>query len=404
MSLAFVAPRYGEHVIGGAEAVARHFAERLAHDHEHVEVFTTCADDYVTWKNALPAGPAQTNGVTVRRYPIDPGWPRKRHNALREAILRNEPLTHAEQFEWVDSAPHSPLLYQALTREAQRFEFVFVIPYPFGISYYAAEAVRDKTIVWPCLHDEAYAYLAPTQLMLRSARGLCFNAEAERQLAIHKLKLQHPATCVVGLGLDPVPADTATAAKRFRHSSGIHDPFILYAGRISPAKNVPLLIDYFCRYKEHRDTPLKLVLMGGDNGETLSHPDILSIGKRSDKDKFDAYAAATALCQPSVNESFSIVLMEAWQMGTPTLVHRDCAVTHAHVLASNGGLYFDCYDVFEGAIDVLLGQPVLRQTLGSNGQRYVREQYSWPAVMQRFRAGLEIWRAAPWPNVVVDGP
>lgn len=399
MSFAFVVPRYGEQVIGGAEAFARHFAEHFVRAGEQVEVFTTCAGDYIAWKNTLPAETDNINGVTVRRYPIHPQWPRQRHGALHSAILRNELLSADQQVEWIDSAPHSPLLYQALAQEAPRFEFVFVIPYPFGISYYAAAVLRSKTIVWPCLHDEAYAYLAPTQIMLRNARGLCFNAEAERQLAIQQLKLDHLATQVVGLGLDPVAVD-ADAAERFRQSTGLCDPFILYSGRMSSAKNVPLLIDYFCRYKAQRNTALKLVLMGGEWGEMQTHPDIVSIGKRYARDKFDAYAAATVLCQPSVNESFSIVLMEAWQMGTPTLVHKYCAVTHEHILASNGGLYFGYYDEFASAVDALLNQPSLRQILGTNGQRYVRDVYSWSAVMQRFRAGLDIWRAAPWPNFV----
>ena len=35
-----------------------------------VEVLTTCARDYVTWRNELPPGAETINGVTVRRFPV----------------------------------------------------------------------------------------------------------------------------------------------------------------------------------------------------------------------------------------------------------------------------------------------------------------------------------------------
>jgi glycosyltransferase involved in cell wall biosynthesis len=107
------------------------------------------------------------------------------------------------------------------------------------------------------------------------------------------------------------------------------EPFLLYVGRKEAGKNVPLLIDYFAQYKRQYGGELCLVLVG--KGAVEIPPDrrhnILDLGFLSEQDKLDAYAAALALCQPSCNESFSIVMMEAWVAGTPTLVHANCAVT-----------------------------------------------------------------------------
>ena len=55
MKLAVVVQRYGLDINGGAELHARYVAEQLAR-HAEVEVLTTCARDYVTWRNELPAG------------------------------------------------------------------------------------------------------------------------------------------------------------------------------------------------------------------------------------------------------------------------------------------------------------------------------------------------------------
>ena len=52
MKLAFVTPRYGTEVIGGAETAARMLAERLCvRPGWEVEVLTSCALDHLTWEN-----------------------------------------------------------------------------------------------------------------------------------------------------------------------------------------------------------------------------------------------------------------------------------------------------------------------------------------------------------------
>ena len=55
VKIAIVVQRYGATINGGAELHARYIAEHLA-QHVQVEVLTTCATDYITWRNALPAG------------------------------------------------------------------------------------------------------------------------------------------------------------------------------------------------------------------------------------------------------------------------------------------------------------------------------------------------------------
>ena len=68
-ALAFVVQRYGAGVTGGSETLARAVAQRLAEDFD-VTVFTTCARDYVTWRNELPEGRSREDGVDVLRFPV----------------------------------------------------------------------------------------------------------------------------------------------------------------------------------------------------------------------------------------------------------------------------------------------------------------------------------------------
>ena len=75
MRLGVVVQRYGANINGGAERHARYIAEHLARHHE-IEVLTTCARDYVTWRDEFAPGvetvhgiPNNVPGATGARWP-----------------------------------------------------------------------------------------------------------------------------------------------------------------------------------------------------------------------------------------------------------------------------------------------------------------------------------------------
>jgi glycosyltransferase involved in cell wall biosynthesis len=97
--------------------------------------------------------------------------------------------------------------------------------------------------------------------------------------------------------------------------------------------------------------------------------------------------------QPSLYESFSISVLEAFLLKIPVLVNGECAVLRGHCVRSNAGLYYNSYYEFEGALRRLLSDEKLRQRLGENGYRYVRTNYSWDVIRDRYVDFLRtIWR------------
>ena len=166
-------------------------------------------------------------------------------------------------------------------------------------------------------------------------------------------------------------------------------PFLLYSGRKERGKNLHLLIEYFSSLPPALKEHLRLVLIGsGDLSDIECSEEVIDLGFVSEEEKRCLMSQALALCQPSTNESFSIVLMEAWLEETPVLVHSSCAVTREHVIESGGGLHFANAKEFSAVVAKLLKEPKLWRALGEHGKEYVQSVYSWKAVRKRFEQAL----------------
>lgn len=222
--------------------------------------------------------------------------------------------------------------------------------------------------------------------MFKMARGVIYNARSEKVLAEKLYDLSSDKGVLIGMGMN---LDFQADGNRFKSkfSQFGADPYILYAGRKDEGKNIKVLIDYFCAYKKTFGGPLKLVLIGGGQihipVEHLNH-DVFDLGFVSPQEKWDAYAGALVLCNPSLNESFSIVMMESWLAGAPVLVHERCAVTRDHCVSSQGGLYFKSFEDFIGCLNFFLENHDKRARMARNGAEYVKVNFTWPKVIEKY--------------------
>jgi glycosyltransferase involved in cell wall biosynthesis len=380
-----VALRYGPDVLGGAERILRGMAEQLRARGYDVEVLTTCGRDMGDWKNHYPAGETLVNGVPVRRFPIDQVDMGQIFRTLHK-LVSGERVPYSEQIKFIQQHFNSLALCQYIRDHQEEFACFIFGPYLFGTTYWGMQAAGDKGVLLPCLHDEPVAYLSIYRELLEQARGILFNANAERRFAIEKLGMINAAYRVVGYGFDPATPRGDEAAFRARYN--LPEQILLYSGRLDAGKNVHVLLDYFARYKSERPGPLTLALCGTGDVMAGGRPDVAELGFFDEAPLRDAYAAATLLCQPSVNESFSLVIMEAWLQDTPVLVHGDCAVTREHVEASGGGWAFRDYDEFRAVLDQAFGDRAARDERGHAGRAYVAREYNWDAVMGRLAEAL----------------
>lgn len=386
MTLSFVTPWYGPEATGGAETACRQTAERMAAAGLDVEILTTTSRSFLAaWdKDHFKPGKSVENGVTIQRFKVS-----KRNvpvfDGINGRLLAGHAISEKEEIAFVNEMINSADLVAHMREEAHRKVFL-LIPYLYGTSWAGAMAVPESCVLIPCLHDEAYARMKPFRDMFAQVKGVGFLSPEERVLAEDLYGLKPGVSRFLGLGVDKLDGDAA----RWRAKHG-EAPFVLSVGRKDPGKGTPLLVDGFLAYKALHPGRLRLLLAGPGTVETHQTPDITDLGFLSEQEKRDAFAAAAVFCNPSANESFSIVLMEAWLAGTPGLVRGQCDVTRGHVRAASGGLWFDDQDEFVEALHYLLSHPETRERMGANGCRYVELNFAWNAIVRRYLDALEHW-------------
>ncbi len=163
--------------------------------------------------------------------------------------------------------------------------------------------------------------------------------------------------------------------------------YVLYLGRKETGKNVDLLLRAFARFRAARpNTELRLVLAGHgtlDLGAAASAA--MDLGLVSDAHKQALLRNCVALAQPSRNESFSRVMMEAWFEGKPVAVHSACLATSVAVQESKGGWVAGPEEEWAGLF-AELDRLSTRELgpIGERGRAYAEMITGWDQVIDRY--------------------
>jgi glycosyltransferase involved in cell wall biosynthesis len=392
VNLAIVVQRYGQAINGGAELHARYIAEHLT-KHANVEVLTTCAADYVTWRNEFAPGVESVNGVRVRRFRVrherDPLLFGRRSKFVFEHIHSLD-----DELKWIDAeGPTAPELIAHLGRNSHDYDYCLFFSYRYYHALFGARAAALRAILVPTAERDATIGLAMFKPVFRGVRALMYNSPEERRM-IQAVSGNHDVpNVVVGVGSEilqnPQP-------NRFRQKFGIHGPFAVYIGRIDENKGCVELFESFQRYLLDPSARLSLVLVGHSLLRVPDHPRIRHVGFLGDTDKFDALAAADVLIMPSHFESLSMVTLEAWALGRPVLANGKCDVLKGQCLRSNAGLYYETPAEFLAALRTIEHNGWLGAALGRNGRQFFREHYDWPVVERKYLDMLQhLSRVAP---------
>ena len=395
LRVGFVAPRYGEDIVGGAEQALRSLAEHLAAHRPavdadgpvEVEVFTTCATEATTWTDDRSPGRSLEGGVFVTRLPSASG----RHAEFDRrsgAMFSGGGRTDAAEQAWIAAqGPVCPAVMDAVAAFAP--DVVVTCPYLYWPTIEAVRRFGNKVVVHPAAHDEPPFRLRIVGRTLAGSGGLVFFSEAERAETTATHRVAAVRQLVLGLGIDPPPPVPAGVGR------GPQRPYLLYLGRVDAGKGTEELVDAYDAWRRARPhSQLELRIAGPVVHPPRAVPGVHVLGPVDVTTKWELLRGAAALVQPSVHESYSIVLHEALAVATPVLVNGTCAATTEAVMRTRGGLTFVDEVSFILAVDRLCGPAsgaggshgydTLGQRLGRSGQADVRARLDWERVITHY--------------------
>ena len=358
--------------VGGVESLVRHVSLALADTHT-VKVLALRIDDgpYSRVDEAFVRNPGFElfSDGPVRVIPLT--VPRSRQAMLFPLVTQFAPVFRRFAYGrsrvltgWVYSRVVGPVIAQHLA--GVDILHVFVGDQLAWAGVAAARGARVPVVVSPAAHPGQWGDDPASAHAYRAADRVVANLEAEadtyRRLGVAESAIRVIPVC------SPVAA--AGAGQRVRDQHRIRGPLVVflgsrrgYKGHDVVAAAIPLVT------RERPDISFAFV----GPGRPIAIADgerVFDAGRVSDDDKYDWLAAADLLCLPSLGETFGVVILEAWSVGTPSLVSDIPALRELVDMVGGGQAEARTPDAMASAIVGLLADPVRLRAMGERGRRW----------------------------------
>jgi glycosyltransferase involved in cell wall biosynthesis len=190
---------------------------------------------------------------------------------------------------------------------------------------------------------------------------------------------------------------TAADLDAFADGEG-ETPVLLYVGRFTAVKRVPLLIEAYARARPGFARRAPLVLVGGFPGEWEGEHPLDAIRRTGAEDVFLAgwhghdelpafLAASDVVVLPSVREQFGQVLVEGMACGLPAIAVDAWGPGDVVTHGETGWLVPpDDAVALANALVHAVNCPAERRRRGERAVADARERYSWPALAEEVAA------------------
>lgn len=392
IEVCIVIPWFGRDLKGGAEQLAWQLANRLSDRGVGVTILTTCVKTFLAdWSiNYYKEGTTTENGLVIKRFEVvkrNTG----RFSSVNQKLISIKqggliagisPVIESEESIFLKENIYSPELSHYISDNKDNYHSFIFLPYLFPNIIEGVSLVKEKAILQPCLHNEAYAYLDSIVKMHFDAKRIFFNSLGEYELAKQ----------ILGPSIINRSKIVYSGVESLNFEKIEYKRFLLYLGRRDEGKNTHLLIDSFDQFIKETNSDLQLLIAGvGDLPIVPLSKNIIDLGLISEEKKCDLLASCLALINPSKNESFSRVIYESWYAAKPVIVHTSCLATYL-ALEESGMAGFSAetlqeFIVVYKEIDNLdIG--VLKD-LGEKGRKYAKNVADWDQVVDRYLLEFE---------------
>lgn len=173
-----------------------------------------------------------------------------------------------------------------------------------------------------------------------------------------------------------------------RYGIGPTDPTILFVGRMVHQKGPDVLVEAIPAILRHH--PSAKFILAGDGEMRRSLENRVHqlrvvhatpfLGFKNSSELTDLYKACDAVCMPSRNEPFGIVVLEAWSAGKPVVVTRNGGPDEFVWHQVNGLKIHPTPDSVAWGIDALFSNFEWARWMGRNGRMAAETAFSWDAV------------------------
>ncbi|MCB1158701.1 MAG: glycosyltransferase family 4 protein [Leptospiraceae bacterium] len=375
-TIALITPRFHDRLAGGAERLSYEYARILSKNY-NVVILTTCATDYITWKNELPIPEASFAFGRILRFQTLKERNILQFNKLDKNLKEQLPyISEADENSWLkEQGPYVPSLIEHIIKNEEKYEVFIFFTYLYYPTVRGLSLIRDKSICVPALHDETHAYFPMFKSLFKNDLVYGFNTEEEYSLFSRLYNFKPQKFSIIGTGLDLNKKKITTNSFTF--------PYVLYLGRIDSSKGIYELCKFFLNWKTKYSKEVKLLICGSGDFQNPSSDHIEFYGFVDEEKKEEILNSCLFLINPSRLESLSYVLLESWAHSKPVLVNALSPVLRNQCKKSKAGLFYDSQENFNRCMNILLEDEKLRISLGSNGYEYIVKNYSDSAIEEK---------------------
>jgi glycosyltransferase involved in cell wall biosynthesis len=270
-------------------------------------------------------------------------------------------------------------------------DLIIAGPLPTTISIYAkflSRIYHCKLLINPCFHEtDPDFFKKPLIDSIKTADYLWTLTQHETDYFQSNFNIDSQKIILAGNGVDNESIIETNQIKFPKNQR------LLFIGSFAFHKKIDVLLEAFsCILKKHPD--LKLILAGQ---KTLYFPKIEKLIEKlclsehidfkfnfSQSELSELIDNSTMLVLPSIQESFGLVLIEAWSRGKPVIT-SDIPTLKELISNTDGGLTFKKDDPNDLCLKIenLLNDSEKCNELGQNGFKYVKNNYTWSKVSQK---------------------
>jgi glycosyltransferase involved in cell wall biosynthesis len=296
--------------------------------------------------------------------------------ALRSAPRLSRPRHGREQM--LTGAAFAQAAAPALAGALDRPDVVHVMG-GYEIACAGVEAARRlgvPSVVMPFAHPGEWDDDAASAWAYRRADRVIATLDADaatyRELGVDPARIR-----VVGLFADAPPADLDGSRLR-----GSDDELVVFLGGRYPHKGVDVLLEAIPAVVRRR--PRARFAFVGPGPGVPTRPGVIDVGPVGDAERWRWLAAADLLCLPSAAETYGLVLLEAWAVGT-AVVTSDIPPLRELVARAGGGVSVPrTAEALALAIAGLLEDALRRETLAAEGHAFWEHEGRPDAAAERF--------------------